>query len=158
MRTQFISVFARSGNRLGILCAAIAGMAASGTPAWGAEELIVSSASASASAAASVSTDWLEQVIEWVEKLYILIGGDPTDLDKAETADAQIAVLVNQFAAHGITKDLSPSDKALAIEDIQVLYAVTLLPMEGVSEGARMTLHFQLENMWIALGLPPSEL
>lgn len=104
------------------------------------------------------SLGWLEQLLGWVEELYILIGGDPATLDRSGSADARIRNLTDRINNGSVPTNLSAAQVARLIEDIHDLYGATFLSIEGISAQRNLELRKSLENLWVSLGLDLQDL
>jgi hypothetical protein len=154
MRTQFTKLLSLSALRLGILCAFLG----TSVPAALAREGPDNSTSPSNSTAPFTQLNWLQSMIDILQEIFVLVGGDPTTDDRAGTADSRISVLMAQYARNGPPQSLSDSGRAEMIQDIRILYWSASPSLNGVSPEAQFALRLLLQKIWADLDMPVSDL
>lgn len=151
MRTQFTKKRSLARKGLYFVAAALSGLVSAPQLSFGAQLH-------NTGITGMPNLGWLEQLLGWVEELYILIGGDPATLDRSGTADARIRNLTNRINNGSVPTNLSAAQMARLIEDTHDLYGATFLSIEGISAQTNLELRKALERLWVSLGLSPEDL
>jgi hypothetical protein len=76
---------------------------------------------------------WLEQFIQLLKRLYEILGGDPAKL--SASPNAAMSQVSSWFLAHGVPENLTPTQIAEALSDIQTLTTMLHSPPSSVDPG-----------------------
>ena len=126
---------------------------------WPAAARAAAPGSPTDSSCAAVLVDRQTPVTDVIWWILYLLGGDPSEIEKATTTTGQMQVLESYYAAHGIPSNLSSSDRLTLMGDIDDLYCRLMTqPPPDVSTVELNAFIETLKDMWARLGGLPGDL
>lgn len=97
---------------------------------------------------------WVESIMNLLELINSLLGGDQERIRSEATLSGKMAVVADQYAAHGVPNGLSTFERLQLISAVDTLYTLLAVPPPG-SPIARPDAFLQvLKLIWTDLGLP----
>lgn len=145
----------RASNTTHLTLLAAAVLASLGTSAWAAAPAPIPGSASNSRAA--VERDWVEQALELIRRLYILMGGNPADLESRDSVESTLSLVSDFYWTHGLPT-LDPEARASLVQTIHDLYAILGNPPSSVNPQAASGFRKTLMAMWVALGLDPLDL
>lgn len=91
---------------------------------------------------------WVDGMLRIIEKIYVILGGDPTGVDRSGTAAEQFQFFVGFVNSHDLPQGLSQAQRAELIEDVQVLYGASFEDVTSLDLSTRLLLRSSMLQLW----------
>ena len=140
----------RASNATRLLLAA--GLLALPAPLWAAAA--PAHPSGDAVSLAQAHLDPYEDLLQFLRNLYVLLGGNPADLESRDSAESMMSLVGDYYWTHGLPP-LNPVARESLIQTIHDLYSLLGNPPSSVNPQAASSFRKTLLAMWVALGLDP---
>jgi hypothetical protein len=106
--------------------------------------------------AIAARSDWYEDIMEALRRLYALLGGNPEELNTRSLLEQRMEMVSGYYAEHGFPS-ATPARTALA-DDIAATYRLVRLAPSELDPAAADRFRNVLLHMWKELGRDPAEL
>jgi hypothetical protein len=92
-----------------------------------------------------------DQMLEFIRRFYIFIGGDPKDLDMASSVESAMAIVENYYSAHGLPL-MTNQQRADTLDTVNSLESMLNSSPSNVEPGAVSAFLSMLEQVEADLG------